>query len=129
MTTAGLSHINFRADRLLLDALKDFYCNAVGLQVGERPPFPFFGYWLYAGDVPIVHLSLAAPGEERRTDVSTSFDHIAFNCVSRAEVEARLQSLAVPYRTALVPLTQQAQLFLQDPAGNNVELNFAEPDA
>ena len=41
MTTAGLSHINFRADRLLLDALKDFYCNAVGLQVGERPPFHF----------------------------------------------------------------------------------------
>ena len=54
MTTGSLSHINLRAPRELLDALKNFYCEVVGLQVGERPPFPRFGYWLYAGGQPIV---------------------------------------------------------------------------
>ena len=50
MTTLGLNHYNLRANRELLDALRDFYCTVVGLTVGERPPFSSFGYWLYAGD-------------------------------------------------------------------------------
>lgn len=129
MTTAGLSHINFHADRSLLDALKDFYCNVVGLHQGPRPPFPDFGYWLYAGDEPIVHLYVTAPGEERRTDISTTFDHIAFNCHNRHEVEITLLSKGVHFRTAIVPLTKHVQLFLRDPAGNSVELNFADPDS
>jgi catechol 2,3-dioxygenase-like lactoylglutathione lyase family enzyme len=128
MTTAGLSHINFHADRPLLDALRDFYCDVVGLRQGPRPPFPDFGYWLYAGDDPIVHLYVTVAGEVRRTDVSTSFDHVAFECSNRNEVEATLRSLGVHYRTAVVPLTKQVQFFLKDPAGNSVELNFAEAD-
>ena len=27
---------------------RDFYCDVVGLEVGERPPLAFPGYWLYA---------------------------------------------------------------------------------
>ena len=124
MTTRGLSHINFHGERQLLDALKDFYCGIVGLEVGPRPPFPEFGYWLYAGGHPIVHLYQAVPGEVRRTDVETTFDHIAFECENSAAVEALLRSRAVEYRKAVVPSSQLVQLFLTDPAGNKVELNF-----
>ena len=124
MTTRGLAHINFHAHRELLDALKDFYCDVVGLQVGERPPFPAFGYWLYAGGQPIVHLYEAAADEVRRPDAVTTFDHIAFDCENSDAVEALLRSRGIPYHKALVPANQQLQFFLADPAGNKVELNF-----
>jgi catechol 2,3-dioxygenase-like lactoylglutathione lyase family enzyme len=125
MTTRGLSHINFRAPRAMLDALKQFYCEVVGLEVGPRPPFPRFGYWLYADGQPIVHLYEAGPQEERRTDVATTFDHVAFDCEDSGAVEALLRSRGIAYTQALVPATQLLQFFLADPAGNKVELNFA----
>lgn len=129
MTTRGLSHINLRGSRAVLDALKDFYCDVVGLEVGQRPPFPHFGYWLYAGGQPIVHLYEAGPDEVHRTDVATTFDHVAFDCEDSAAVEARLRSLGIDYRKALVPASGQVQFFLVDPANNKVELNFARDRA
>lgn len=124
MATTRISHVNFHAERELLDELRDFYRDAVGLREGPRPAFVQFGYWLYAGDEAIVHLSQAAPGEECRTHVSTTFNHVAFQCTNRPEVEAKLQRIGVPYRTAVARSGDQVQLFIQDPAGNRVELNF-----
>ncbi len=52
MTVRGFDHYNLRADRAVLDELRDFYRDVVGLAVGDRPPFRRFGYWLYSGDAP-----------------------------------------------------------------------------
>lgn len=128
MTTRGLGHINFRAQRGLLDALKNFYCEIVGLEPGTRPPFNEFGYWLYAGGQPIVHLSEAGPHESPPSGGAATFNHIAFACEDSAAVEALLRSRGVQYRKTAVPATAQVQLFLSDPAGNRVELNFTDPD-
>ncbi|HKB54893.1 MAG TPA: VOC family protein [Ramlibacter sp.] len=126
MTARGLNHVNLRASRDVLDALKDFYCDVVGLELGERPAFGHFGYWLYAGGRPIVHLSEAGPQEVRRTDVATTFDHVAFDCdASAAAAETLLRERAIPYHKSIVPGAGQVQLFLHDPAGNSVELDFA----
>ena len=35
-----------------LEATKDFYVNALGLEVGYRPPLSFPGYWLWSAGVP-----------------------------------------------------------------------------
>jgi glyoxylase I family protein len=129
MTATGLNHINLHAKRELLDALKDFYCEVVGLRVGSRPTFRNFGYWLYAGERPVVHLWESDPDEVRATDVATTFDHVAFDCANRAEVEAMLRRRGLPYRTVPVPGSNKIQFFLKDPAGNGVELNFANADA
>lgn len=126
MTTTGLSHINFHAPRELLDALKDFYCEVVGLRAGARPPFSAFGYWLYAGDLPIVHLLEAAPGEARTADAVNTFDHVAFDCRDRVAVEKAIAGRGIAYRVARVPDSKQVQIFLRDPAGNKVELNFGD---
>ncbi len=128
MPTVGLSHYNFRAHRETLDRLRDFYCEVVGLVQGERPPFGNFGYWLYAGEQAVLHLSEAGPQESPAMDVKGTFDHAAFDCVGRAATESRLARLGVAYRVAVVPLTGLVQLFLQDPAGNGVELNFSKDD-
>jgi catechol 2,3-dioxygenase-like lactoylglutathione lyase family enzyme len=124
MTTKGLNHVNLRAPRDMLDALKDFYCDVVGLEVGPRPPFPAFGYWLYAGGRAVVHLYQAGAEEVRQTHVATTFDHVAFDCEDGEAVEALLQRRGVRYHKAIVPASRQLQLFLADPAGNKVELNF-----
>ena len=129
MTTRGLDHINLRADRATLDALKDFYCGVLGLEVGARPPFPNFGYWLYASGRPVVHLYQAGADETRRTDVATTFDHVAFQCEDSDSVEALLRARGVAFRKAAVPGGGPVQFFLTDPAGNKVELNFVEGPA
>lgn len=126
MSVEGLAHFNLRADRDLLDRLLAFYRDVVGLDVGYRPPFRSHGYWLYAGDKDVLHLTESGPGEARRTHATATFDHVAFACSGRAEMEARLHASGVGFRTDHVPATAQVQLFFQDPAGNGVELNFGE---
>ena len=125
MPVTGFSHYNLRAARGLLDELRDFYCDVVGLEIGQRPPFRSFGYWLYAGGYPILHLSEAGPGENRPVQPLGTFDHAAFRCIGQAQFEEELKRRGIPYRLAVVPATQQVQIFLTDPAGNGVELNFA----
>ena len=128
MTTLGLNHVNLRAHRAVLDELKDFYCKVVGLHVGFRPAFPSFCYWLYAQDIAIIHLSEATSNAKPQMLMNTVFDHFALNCNDLVGVEAILKQHDVNYRKAVVPLTHQVQLFIQDPAGNKVELNFADVD-
>ncbi len=129
MPTLGLNHYNLRASRQLIERLRTFYCDVVGLTPGERPPFGSFGYWLYAGGQPILHLSETRPGESSAAGATATFDHAAFTCSGRAEFERRLARLGIAFKTARVPGSTQVQLFISDPAGNGVELNFAGEDA
>ncbi|MBV8380253.1 MAG: diguanylate cyclase [Paucibacter sp.] len=125
MAVQGFAHLNLRAPRALLDALRDFYVDAVGLAPGPRPPFNSHGYWLYAGGRDVLHLSETRPGELRVPGRSHTYDHLALACDDLAGTEARLRALGIAWRRAEVPLTGQIQLFFDDPAGNGVELNFA----
>lgn len=126
MPATALAHYNLRADRHTLDALRDFYVAAVGLTVGYRPPFHVPGYWLYIGEMDVLHLTEAAPSEQRTPHTITTFHHVAFSCTDRCEFEQRLRSLSIGYTSDNVPMTHCHQLFCSDPAGNGVELNFIE---
>lgn len=125
MSVTGLDHYNLRAPGPLLDTLRDFYVDVVGLRLGERPPFRSHGYWLYAGAQAVLHLSQAGPDESRVANVANTFDHVAFSCDDLPGTIARLRQFGVRYSSAEVPLTRQRQLFFDDPAGNGIELNFA----
>jgi catechol-2,3-dioxygenase len=129
MRVVSFSHYNLRAPRALLDRLRAFYTEVVGLEVGARPAFRSYGYWLYAGEQAVLHLSEAARDETRAPDTASSFDHAAFNCLGQGEFEARLARLGIGYEVGRVPQTGQVQLFFNDPAGNGVELTFPSPDA
>jgi catechol-2,3-dioxygenase len=121
----ALNHCNFQASRATIDQLKDFYCLLVGLEVGPRPPLSSFGYWLYAGGRPVIHLSEENSRDQRVPFLKSTFHHLAFSCSGPDEMEAALIRYAIPYRRAYVPGSGDLQLFFQDPAGNGVELNFA----
>ena len=124
MPVHGFDHYNLRAPRAVLDELCAFYREVVGLTVGERPLFRRFGYWLYAGGRPVLHLSEADDDEARSLTATNTFAHAAFNCTDRAEFERRLAQRSIPYRVAQVPQLGLVQLFFHDPAGNGVELQF-----
>jgi catechol-2,3-dioxygenase len=126
MTTIGFNHFNLRAPSELMNELKAFYCDIVGLEQGQRPDLGSSGYWLYAGNQCVLHLSQTRPDEKRLTHTATTFDHVAFTCLNRAEMKARLEQHHIAYTTGQVPSMGITQLFLKDPAGNGVELSFAE---
>lgn len=125
MSVKGFNHYNLRASRELLEMLKAFYCEVVGLEEGPRPVLGSFGYWLYANSQCLLHLSEARPGEERLTHVTTTFDHVAFTCTGLEEMEQRLRQGNIEFRKCEMPSLGIIQLFLQDPAGNGIELSFS----
>ena len=58
---AGIHHFTIRCTPAELDAVRDFYRDVLGMRAGPRPAFDFPGYWMYVGDVAMVHLvALAA---------------------------------------------------------------------
>ncbi|RXV67874.1 diguanylate cyclase [Burkholderia stabilis] len=128
MPVTGFNHYNLRADRSTLDVLRNFYVDIVGLQEGFRPPFKSFGYWLYAGTQAVLHLTEAWPGESRPSNVANTFDHVAFSCDGPSEMALHLTEANVEFTREYVPLTGQIQIFCRDPAGNGVELNFAQAE-
>lgn len=124
MPALGLNHYNIRAGQPLIGRVRDFYVDVIGLHEGWRPPFDFPGHWLYAGDAAVVHLVETAAAQET-APAPTALDHVAFTCTDIDAFESKLTSLGVGYRKAGVPGAPVQQLFLKDPAGNGVELNFA----
>ena len=90
MTVRGIDHFNIRASHELLEQVRAFYCDVIGLVVGDRPPFDSAGYWLYAGDRAVLHLSLASDDEQVAPNVATTLNHIALACTDRAEMENKL---------------------------------------
>jgi catechol 2,3-dioxygenase-like lactoylglutathione lyase family enzyme len=137
--TLTLNHFSIRS--LDLDACERFYCGLLGLQKGPRPPFPFPGLWLYQGDtsvwanaaVHIIGIDQNDPEGLKRylgdRDAASlqgtgSVDHLAFFATGLAATLQRLRAHGVPVRERTVPLLGLHQLFLDDPNGVVIELNF-----
>jgi catechol 2,3-dioxygenase-like lactoylglutathione lyase family enzyme len=119
----SINHIQLVAEEDLVLKLRDFYCDVVGLTEGFRPPFERFGFWLYIGDKDVLHLITPKEGDGRSTQKS-SFDHIAFKTANYETVLNKLKALNIPFEEKPVPGIAAYQIFLRDPAGNRVELNF-----
>lgn len=112
-----------------LSGTRDFYRDVLGLEEGPRPKLGFAGHWLYAGDVPVVHL-LGADGalpENRGAQQggpTGSLDHIAFRGGEPGAIIARLKARGIAYRENVIADFKLHQLFVRDPNGIMVEMNF-----
>jgi catechol 2,3-dioxygenase-like lactoylglutathione lyase family enzyme len=122
MTVLRIDHVNIGGSAELVDACRRFYVDVLGLHEGGRPPFLRRGWWLYAGDTPIVHLT------EREHGVALQppgpLDHFALQCSGLERMKAGLAAREIPFTIEEVPDRQQTQIFLTDPAGIALELNF-----
>ena len=129
MPVQALEHVTIRcAD---LKATRDFYVDLIGLSEGARPDFPFRGYWLYLGGIPVVHLvdahdkGSAWGGEAGAATADTgAFDHVAFRGDDFAKMRAQLAAAGLAFRERVVPGGVLSQLFVRDPDGVLVEINF-----
>ncbi|MFD0667235.1 VOC family protein [Ramlibacter sp. MAHUQ-53] len=134
-----LNHFSIRTTDL--DATRAFYEGVLGLTVGPRPAFPFPGLWMYRGDhadpsnavVHVIGIDLNDPeglknylGDRDLASLqgSGAVDHVAFFATGLAGMLARLAAQGVAVRERTVPNLGLHQLFLDDPNGVVIELNY-----
>jgi catechol 2,3-dioxygenase-like lactoylglutathione lyase family enzyme len=140
MTLGRLAHYSVRARDLAVS--EAFYTQVLGLRIGPRPPFGFPGCWLYLQDDQAcaeqgcVHLigpgaaeALgdylgARPGADRTS--TGALDHIAFFASDWPACRDRLAAFGVAFSERFAPALGVRQVFLTDPDGVTIELNYPE---
>jgi len=125
MPSPRLQHVLVLTDDL--DATKAFYCDVLGLEVGERPSLPFPGYWLYADGSTCVHIAERASYEAHAAGMglaakASPVDHVAFEVDRHELLLVRLAAASVEVTTNAVPGSGVRQLFFDDPNGLRIEL-------
>jgi catechol 2,3-dioxygenase-like lactoylglutathione lyase family enzyme len=131
MPLTRLDHLLVLTDDMA--ATRDFYRDALGLEVGERPPLEFPGYWLYAAGVPCVHVAdrEAYATHAQTTGIPASppaegtgaVDHLAFAGDDYDEAAGRLEHSGIEAKRNTVPGVGMRQLFFSDPNGVKIEIN------
>lgn len=136
-----LDHYSVRTNNLAQSIA--FYANVLGFVCGPRPAFPFPGAWLYRTDGDgkqvggsVVHL-LAMDGgndggldgflgnkDHHAEDGTGRLDHIAFRASGLAAQYKLLREIGVPFNERRVPDMQLHLLFVEDPCGVTIELNY-----
>ena len=114
-----------------LDASRSFYADVLGLEVGDRPDFNFPGYWLYLEGRPVVHLGndkfeggMGDENTRKRGGNTGAVDHIAFNGNDIDTFVGRFEAAGLKFNRREVPGFDLSQLFVKDPDGVTIELNF-----
>jgi len=141
MRVQRLDHYSIRTTDL--EATRRFYTEVVGLSVGPRPSFPFPGLWLYTSEEEmqanhaVVHVVGIDPDDpsglvEYLGDRDAgalqgggAVDHVAFWCSDLEGLRARLRAGGIECRERTVPTLALHQVFLEDPSGVTLELNFS----
>jgi catechol 2,3-dioxygenase-like lactoylglutathione lyase family enzyme len=142
MALQRLAHFTIRTTDL--EASRRFYVDVLGLRVGPRPPFPFPGLWLYLSadeGTDVVHLIgidaqssgalhdyLGARAEAPAAGTG-NLDHVAFAASGWRETRERCDAAGIAYLERDVPMLKQHQVFISDPSGVTVELNYAAAES
>jgi len=138
MPVSHLEHFLIQTDDI--ERTCDWYVRVLGFRVGPSPDFRFPVKWLYLGERDVIHVCEggAAVSEARKRYLgqqsedlrgSGVIDHVAFRCTGLEAMLARLQASGVEFNERQVDNEALYQVFLFDPNGVKVELNFAAAEA
>ncbi len=133
MPIRELNHFFVRASDL--EASRRFYADVLGFEVMPRPDFPFPGYWMGVNGAIQVHMGpadipnrqsyyLGTP-DDAASGQSGVIDHVAFIADDPAGFVERFKARGIEYRPRYLPDSKLFQLFIRDPNGITIELNFA----
>jgi catechol 2,3-dioxygenase-like lactoylglutathione lyase family enzyme len=124
-----------------LEATRDWYRDVLGMQEGPHPDFGFPVHWMYLEGRDIVHIGPSArnAGEIQkkylgRTSQASgagtgALDHIAFRATGLRQTIDHLRGRGIAFTQRRANGQALFQLFLLDPNGIKVELNFAAAEA
>ena len=128
----GVHHLALCTDDM--KATVDFYVDVLGMENGFRPPLDFPGHWVYVGDTPVIHIAEWATYTARQkaknafvtspAEGTGPVDHIAFGAQDYDGVLERIRQRGVAVRENNNPANIVRQLFLFDPNGVQIEINF-----
>lgn len=143
MAIQHLAHYSVRTKQL--EASRHFYVDVLGFREGFRPPFDFPGLWLYKGDdeaqygvVHIIGINPDAPqglvdylGDKSEESLhgSAAIDHLAFLATDLRDMRRRLKQAGLAFRERTVPSIGLHQVFVEDPSGVMIELNYPADEA
>ena len=122
----AIDHYNLGSDAKMIETLKDFYINIVGLKLGHRPPFKSKGYWLYAKEKDVLHLSSSKDNVKNLINVNSTLDHVSFSASDKVFFTEILEKNNITFKERYIPEINIEQLFFKDPAGNGIELIFLD---
>lgn len=137
MPLSKLAHYSIRTTDLELS--RQFYTQVLGMREGFRPPFPFPGLWLYMGadesEYGTVHIIGIDPndpsglteylGDKDLPATGTgTLDHIAFLATDVQDFWKTLRQAGCRWRDRTVPSLGLHQVFVEDPSGVTIEMNF-----
>ncbi len=122
MSVGVLDHFNIRT-RDLKGTVR-FYQDILGLENGARPNFAFPGAWLYSEGRAVVHLVDISPTDEEQKPDSGVVHHVAFISRGFDDMKQRLAKKGVEFEARQVPGGELWQIFIRDPNGVMIELNY-----
>ena len=128
MAVNGLDHVNIQT-RTLAETVR-FFADVLDLTPGNPPPGldPARIQWMHDGSGrALFHLSTA--GSLQASDASGGKDtgalhHVALDCSGHTAMIERLEKLGIAFRTTDVPSIDLKQVFIHEPNGVLLELNF-----
>ncbi len=117
-----------------------WYEEVLGLARGYTPNFGFPVQWMYIGERDVLHITHGGSKSTRNRKVylgqeseaihgSGVIDHVGFRCSDLRAVIAALEDKGVGFTQRQVNAQGLYQLFLFDPNGVKVELNFPVAEA
>jgi catechol 2,3-dioxygenase-like lactoylglutathione lyase family enzyme len=132
MALIDVHHVAIRCKRGTLERMDRFYSEVLGMKHAERPDLGFPGAWLNLAST-MIHLmekeySPDADPWFRRPEYTSVVDHIAIKARGFDEIKQRLVKLGTDWRQTNLSEAGLWQLFVLDPAGVIVELNFTIVD-
>jgi catechol 2,3-dioxygenase-like lactoylglutathione lyase family enzyme len=117
-----LDHFNIRTRNL--GGTVRFYEEVLGLEKGPRPNFAFPGAWMYSEGKPVVHLVDISSTDEPQKPDSGVVHHVAFVSRGFDGMQQRLKSRGMTFEARQVPGGSLWQIFVNDPNGVMIELNY-----
>ena len=139
MPVSHIEHFLVAADNI--DATRDWYARVLGMQSGPHPNFGFPVHWMYVNDVDVVHIG---PSAKQADDIQKKYlgrtsqdsgtgtgavDHIAFRATGLRAMLEHLRREKVAFNQRRANGQALFQLFLYDPNGIKIELNYAAEEA
>jgi catechol 2,3-dioxygenase-like lactoylglutathione lyase family enzyme len=131
MSVKTLDHVNIRTS--LPEETFGFYTRLLGLTLEHTPgrkDFSMGGWLCDEARRPVVHVGLADahPGHGNEGTGArrggAAIDHVAFECEDYDAMHAQLSQEGRSLRIADIPAIGLRQIFIEDPNGITVELNF-----